>query len=45
MTTITIDDPELVETVTVGTGGRVTIGRDLEGRRVRIAVELVEEDE
>lgn len=43
LTTIAVEDPELVEKKTIDPEGRVTIGKNLAGLEARIVVELLEE--
>lgn len=45
MATATIDDPELVEKKNVDKQGRVYLTSSLAGKRVRVAVEVLDEDE
>ena len=45
MARVTIDDPEEVSKKTVDKSGRVYLGRDYAGEDIRIAFEVVDDDE
>lgn len=44
MATITIEDPDSVTTKKVDGQGRVYVGRDYRGKRVRVVLETIEDD-
>lgn len=44
MSEYTISDPELVEKKGVDSDGRVYLGKDFKNKRVRIAVEILDEE-
>ena len=44
-TTVTVEEPDLVETKSVDASGRLYLGKGYEGANVRVIVERVEKDD
>ena len=40
----TVDDPELVEKMTVDKQGRLYLGKDYKGKRVRVCLEVLDDE-
>lgn len=44
-TTVTVENPEYVQTKSVDNAGRLYLGKDYAGAEVRVVVERIEDDE